>query len=198
MLETPWVQRSNRASPSRAVCGLCCRSGYCSGYCSGFRLLGIQAAESFSVWRVSDHDLTSSPRRVVVVPDDVVTTVVGHALAEYPLEACGLLVGEYGAGRVVEVHPCRNAAASARVYSVDPSDHLAVDKLASAQGYDIVGVYHSHTHSGPYPSPTDINQAPDPGWIYLLVSLRDAEPSVRSFTISAGAVDEDRIVIESR
>lgn len=137
-------------------------------------------------------------RRVVVVPDDVLTTVVGHALAQYPLEACGLLVGDYGAARVYEVHPCRNSAASARVYSVDPSDHLSVDKLATAQGLDIVGVYHSHTHSGPYPSPTDVAQAPDPNWIYLLVSLRDPEPSLRSYVIAEGEVVEDRLVIESR
>ena len=33
--------------------------------------------------------------------------------------------------------------------------------------------FHSHTHSEAYPSPTDVAQAPDPTWHYVLVSLRD-------------------------
>lgn len=124
--------------------------------------------------------------------------MVGHALAEYPLEACGLLIGHYGAGAAVSAYPCRNAAASARVYSVEPADYLAADKLATSSGLDIVGVYHSHTHSGPFPSPTDVANAPDPGWLYALVSLREAEPSIRCYSIVGGAVIENRVVISPR
>ena len=31
---------------------------------------------------------------------------------------------------------------------------------------------HSHTHTEPYPSPTDVAQAPDPAWHYVIVSLQ--------------------------
>ena len=64
---------------------------------------------------------------------------------------------------------CRNAAESARVYTVDPLDHLRAERAAEAAGWEIVGVVHSHTHTEPYPSPTDIAQAPDPGWHYVIV-----------------------------
>ena len=64
-------------------------------------------------------------------------------------------------------------AASARVYTVDPKDHLRADRDAEARGLEIIGVFHSHTHTDAYPSPTDVAQAPDPGWHYVLVSLRD-------------------------
>ena len=42
---------------------------------------------------------------------------------------------------------------------------------------------HSHTHSEPYPSPTDVAQAPDPGWHYVIVSLKRDAPEVRSYRI---------------
>ena len=45
-----------------------------------------------------------------------------------------------------------------------------------AAGWELIGVWHSHTHTLAYPSPTDIDQAPDPDWHYVLVSLSDVEP----------------------
>ena len=47
-------------------------------------------------------------------------------------------------------------------------------------------MFHSHTHTEAYPSPTDVAQAPDPSWHYVLVSLRDIQPVVRSYRIVDG------------
>jgi proteasome lid subunit RPN8/RPN11 len=95
------------------------------------------------------------------------------------------------------VYPCRNAAASARVYEVHPLDHLQADRDAEERGLEIAGVYHSHTHTDAYPSPTDVGQAPDPAWHYVLVSLRQPEPMVRSYRIVDGTVTEEPIVTEA-
>ena len=54
---------------------------------------------------------------------------------------------------------------------------------------------HSHTHTDAYPSPTDVAQAPDPGWHYVIVSLRDPEPVVRSYRIVDGNITEMRLTI---
>jgi proteasome lid subunit RPN8/RPN11 len=54
---------------------------------------------------------------------------------------------------------------------------------------------HSHTHTEAYPSPTDVEQAPDPSWFYVIVSLRDVAPVLRSYTISEGAIVEDQVVV---
>jgi [CysO sulfur-carrier protein]-S-L-cysteine hydrolase len=120
--------------------------------------------------------------------------VVGHCLDGLPLEACGLL-GGHPDGRVEVFYPCRNAAASARVYEVDPRDHLRADRDAEDRGLEIIGVVHSHTHTDAYPSPTDIAQAPDPGWHYVLVSLRD-EPVGRSYRILDGNPAEEPVVVD--
>jgi proteasome lid subunit RPN8/RPN11 len=67
-----------------------------------------------------------------------------------------------------------------------------VDRAAQALGADIMGVFHSHTHTDAYPSPTDVAQALDPGWHYVLVSLRDTHPVVRSYPSSTGSSPRSR------
>jgi proteasome lid subunit RPN8/RPN11 len=104
--------------------------------------------------------------------------MVGHCLAGLPDEACGLLVGPYGGDEAAHLFPTPNAAASAMVYEIDPKDMLRADRAARELGADIMGVFHSHTHTDAYPSPTDVAQATDPGWHYVLVSLRDTHPDV--------------------
>ena len=124
--------------------------------------------------------------------------MAAHCLRCYPEEGCGLISGDLESGRVAGVHPGRNAAASAQVYTVDPRDVLRVDREAEAEGHSIIGVFHSHTHTDPYPSETDVAQAPDPSWHYVLVSLRHELPSTRSYRIVDGAITEEPIIVEDR
>lgn len=125
--------------------------------------------------------------------------MVAHCLDGYPLEACGLLGGtvdQPGTGRVDACYPVDNVAASARVYEVDPRGLLRADRTAEAAGGQLIGVYHSHTHTDARPSPTDIAQAPDPDWHYVLVSVRDVHPSVRSWRIRDGKIIEEPVVLQ--
>lgn len=124
--------------------------------------------------------------------------MIAHALDDVPLEACGLLAApaDGDSGAITAIYPCRNAAASARIYELHPLDHLHADRDADAKDLQITGVYHSHTHTEAWPSPTDVNQAPDPAWHYVLVSLKHPEPVVRSFRIVDGEVEEEPVVVE--
>jgi proteasome lid subunit RPN8/RPN11 len=121
--------------------------------------------------------------------------VLAHAYDELPLEMCGLLAGPAGTGDVRRFYPCRNAAGSARVYTVDPRDHLRADRDAEDRGWEVLGVVHSHTHTPAHPSPTDVAQAPDPGWHYAIVSLADGAPALRSWRIAGGNIDEEAVVV---
>lgn len=132
------------------------------------------------------------------------SAIVGHAYDGLPDEACGLLVGTYGApdgsglaatAAAAVFEPCRNAAASSRIYEIDPRDHLRIDREADSAGHEIVGVVHSHTHTEAYPSPTDVAQAPDPGWHYVIVSLRQEAPVMRSYRIIDGGITEEPVVV---
>ena len=122
--------------------------------------------------------------------------MIGHTLTGLPDEACGLFVGTYEGEEATHIFSTTNAAASALLYQIDPKEMLGVDRSAQALGADIMGVFHSHTHTDAYPSPTDVAQAPDPTWHYVLVSLRDLVPVVRSYRIEDGKIREEPVVLE--
>ena len=107
---------------------------------------------------------------------------------------CGLLVGTAGTDQALEFHPCRNAAASAIVYTLDPKDYMRVEQSADDRGLAVLGVVHSHTHTEAYPSPTDVAQAPDPGWHYVIVGLKRGAPETRSYLIVGETITEESIV----
>lgn len=130
--------------------------------------------------------------------DDVWREMVGHAYGGLPDEACGLLAGDPATGAALAFYPCRNAAASSRVYTVDPRDHLRADRDAEARGLEIIGVMHSHTHTEAYPSPTDVAQAPDPAWHYVIVSLKRESAVLRSYRIAAGEISEEAVRVDGR
>ena len=121
-------------------------------------------------------------------PTSAYAEMIGAAYDGYPLEACGLLVGERT--RIHRFVACTNEAASARVYTVPGKELLHAERAAEADGLSVIGVFHSHTHSEPYPSPTDVEQAPDPGWFYVIVSLKREVPEARCYRIVGGAISE--------
>jgi [CysO sulfur-carrier protein]-S-L-cysteine hydrolase len=135
---------------------------------------------------------------MLLLPKLVHDQMVAHCLTGLPDEACGLLGGSLATGEVVTCYPTRNLAASAKLYTVDPGEHLRADRDAEASGNSIIGVFHSHTHTEAYPSPTDVAQAPDPDWHYVLVSLRDVQPVVRSYRIVDGAITEEPVRLQPR
>jgi proteasome lid subunit RPN8/RPN11 len=126
--------------------------------------------------------------------------IVAHCLDGLPDEACGMLAGPMDSdgeptGEITAVYPCRNADASARTYTVEPRDLLRAMRDAESRGSELVGVWHSHTHTDAYPSPTDVRQAVDPAWLYVLVSLRHGEPTMRAYRIRDGVIAEVDVVV---
>ncbi len=129
----------------------------------------------------------------LVFPAQAYAEMIAHAYAGYPLEACGLLVGS--GSKVHRFVPCTNEAASARVYTIPPRELLRAERQADDDGLAVIGVFHSHTHSEPYPSPTDVAQAPDPEWHYVIVSLKRDAPEARSYRIVDGTIRDTPIGI---
>ena len=117
----------------------------------------------------------------------------------YPLEGCGLLIGSgpVGARTIERFVPIRNEAASSRIYRLDGREYAAAALRADDDGYDIVGVMHSHTHTAAYPSPTDVAEASKPlippDWHWVIVSLAWGFPELRSFNIVDGGIAEEPV-----
>lgn len=129
----------------------------------------------------------------ITLPNDVVHVIAQHGFDCFPEEACGLLVGHRDTGVVVRAVPTTNDAHSAKVYTINPKEHLRAELAAEADGLDVIGCFHSHTHTEAYPSPTDVAQAPDPDWHYIIVSLMRTAPEVRSYRIVDGEITEEVI-----
>ena len=121
--------------------------------------------------------------------------MIATCVRALPDEGCGLLVGSND-GVVDEVVPSENVAHSAKLYEIDSKLLLRTFRQAEDNGKEVIGVFHSHTHSDAYPSPTDVGQAPDPAWHYLLLSLRLVPTVLRSYAIVDGVINEEEVVVE--
>lgn len=122
--------------------------------------------------------------------------MIAHALDGYPFEACGLLGGVPGDQRIAAFSPARNDDSSARTYSIGAEGFAAAETAFAARGLEIVGVMHSHTHTDAYPSPTDVDRADNPflaGWKYVIVSLRDEVPVLRSYVLDGREIIEELV-----
>jgi proteasome lid subunit RPN8/RPN11 len=106
-------------------------------------------------------------RETVLVSRDALDEIVAHSRAEAPLECCGLLIGSPGAVSIAV--RARNLRASRTRYLVDPADHFAAIRLARTMGLQVVGAYHSHPQSPPDPSPTDVAEAAEEGFLHVIV-----------------------------
>jgi [CysO sulfur-carrier protein]-S-L-cysteine hydrolase len=131
---------------------------------------------------------------------DIRDAIVAQARAEYPNEACGLIIGDSPAadgGHALRYVTTRNKAASPFRYEIDPTDLLRLTIETDDADEVFWGIVHSHTHTPATPSPTDIGLAFYPDSLYVLVSLSDdeADPatgarSVRAWRIVDGTVHE--------
>jgi [CysO sulfur-carrier protein]-S-L-cysteine hydrolase len=120
--------------------------------------------------------------------------MVGHGIAGFPNEACGLLAGKEG--RPVKFFAMTNQDASPVSYRLDPEEQLKVFTEIDDEGWDLLGIFHTHTHSEAYPSETDLNQAFYPEATYLVMSLSDrSNPELRGFTMHDGAIAEREVRI---
>jgi proteasome lid subunit RPN8/RPN11 len=125
---------------------------------------------------------------------DARDAMVAHCLAALPLEGCGLLLGPTQ-DAVVDAVGTRNAAGSAVLFEVDATDQLNADRAARERGLEVIGAFHSHTHTDAWPSATDVDAAVDPDWHWVVISLRHFEPVVRSFRIVDGVVDHEPVAL---
>lgn len=106
--------------------------------------------------------------------------MIEHSLEGRPNEACGILGAE--AGSIVKVFRMSNAEASPVRYSLEPKEQFAVYRTIEDKGWDLAGVFHSHTRTEAYPSETDVRLAIE-DVPYVIVSLASELPEIRAFRI---------------
>ncbi len=122
----------------------------------------------------------------VRIRQTAVDDIVDHARAELPNECCGLLVGT--ADEVAWSVRASNLRQSPTRFLIDPVAHFAALKRAREAGLSVIGAYHSHPGTAASPSETDLEEVSEPGFLHLIVSLRNAgtTPEVRAFRVAGG------------
>lgn len=90
-----------------------------------------------------------------------------HAIAEYPREACGLVVM---VGRSERYFPCRNLAPGNDHFSMCPDDWAAAEDLGR-----IALVVHSHPEASAAPSAADRVSCEASGLPWLIVEVRKGD-----------------------
>ena len=91
-----------------------------------------------------------------------------HAREARPAECCGLLLGS--ATTVAETIRTPNATDDPNRFFIEPQAHIEARREARGRNLEVVGFYHSHPHSPPEPSTTDLTEASYPDHLYLIVS----------------------------
>jgi [CysO sulfur-carrier protein]-S-L-cysteine hydrolase len=126
----------------------------------------------------------------LVLEQQYIDEMIAHAKEDAPDECCGIIAGKDG--RATKLYRAINAEHSPYRYSVDAKDLLRIYGEVDASDWEFLVIYHSHTHTEAYPSPTDVRLAGWPDAYYVLVSLMDeAKPVVRAFRIVEGVVTEE-------
>ncbi len=113
--------------------------------------------------------------------------ILAHCRAGLPDESCGLLAGSIdGEKKVIEkVYLLTNIDHSNEHFSMDPKEQLAAVKDARANGYVMIGNFHSHPESPSRPSEEDKRLAYDSAAEYLILSLAEEEPVLKAFGIDS-------------
>ena len=109
-----------------------------------------------------------------------------------PEEACGLLAGK--GEKVQAVIPVTNALHSRVRYRMEPTEQLKAFLEIERQGWELIGVYHTHPHGPEEPSLTDKDEAYYPESVYVILSGQAGGWQCRGFFIQGDQISE--VVIE--
>jgi proteasome lid subunit RPN8/RPN11 len=127
----------------------------------------------------------------VLLERHYIDEMIAHAREDAPNECCGIIAGKDG--RATKLFRAINSEASPYRYNVDSKDLFRISRECDDNDWTFLAVYHSHTASEAYPSPTDVRLA-WPEAYYIVVSLQDADnPVVRAFRIQDGDISEEPI-----
>ncbi len=131
----------------------------------------------------------------MIIAAALLDDVIAHARDEYDAECCGMVAYTLpvsdGEPLAAKVHRATNVYASRKRFEIDGLEVLRTLNEFEDEDWELGAIYHSHTHTAPYPSQTDINFAAQwPGLEWMIVGLAGDDPEVRCYEIEDGKVRE--------
>ena len=139
------------------------------------------------------HPSSESERNMIKIPKSIYQQMVEHAKKESPLECCGILGGrDHAAKKAFEL---QNVDQSSVRYAMAPQEQLKVFEEMERDAMEMVAIYHSHTHTIPFPSETDVKLAFYPEVSSIIISLKEKDPVVKAFRIGKEAIYPEEIEV---
>lgn len=130
---------------------------------------------------------------MIRIPKPIFQGMIEHARRESPLECCGILSGK---DKTVEkVFELRNSEESTIRYSMPPLEQLRVFEEMEKEAMEMIAIYHSHPHTIPFPSETDVKLAFYPDVSSVIISLKEEDPVIKAFQISKEAIYLEEIEV---
>lgn len=131
---------------------------------------------------------------MIRIPKPIYIAMIEHARKELPLECCGILSGKDGT--VQKAFELRNEEKSPIRYSMSPQEQLKVFEEMERESLEMVAIYHSHTHTIPFPSETDVKMGFYPEVPSIIISLKEEEnPIIKVFLIREDAIYLEEIEV---
>lgn len=127
------------------------------------------------------HEIVRIERRVF---DDL----LAEARANPRIECCGLLAGRDAT--ISLLLPAKNALESDKAYEIAAAELFALFRRIRAEGWEHLGIYHSHPSGENVPSRVDLERAFYPDVAYLIISPQIAARPIRAFRIVEGSARE--------
>jgi proteasome lid subunit RPN8/RPN11 len=125
----------------------------------------------------------------LVIPAPLMSQMVADARQRQPQEACGLLIGT---GQTVQwVIPIPNSdPRPEQGFMLAPQALISALYEAEAAGQEVIGIYHSHPRSAPFPSERDIQGAAQwPDVAQVIISLQGGKARAQAWRIRPGQVE---------
>jgi proteasome lid subunit RPN8/RPN11 len=125
---------------------------------------------------------------MIIIPRLLINQMGQHAIADYPNECCGILVGTIAAEK--RVQNCyktanKNQGRAHDRYQISAMELYQIDRRARENNLNLIGFYHSHPDSPPYPSVYD-TQTAWPVYSYLIIAVdKTKTATVKSWVLDS-------------
>ena len=105
--------------------------------------------------------------------------IICEAIASYPYECCGLLVGNINGEfqNINDVVPSKNIIKNRgnNYFEINPQDRINLERKLRGTREQIIGHFHSHPDCPCTPSRMDLELAYEPKLIWIIVSILEGK-----------------------
>lgn len=135
--------------------------------------------------------------RVLHLSHDHAGKILHAAAMRYPAECCGLLEGSAASDgwQIRAVHETANLAADPqRHFLIDPQRQIELFRWLRGSAQTIIGCFHSHPGGSAEPSDTDLAQAIESEFLWIIASGKPDAFVLNAYVFTGAAFERLRLV----